>query len=358
MKVGILTFHSAMNFGAVLQCHGLYKTIKQLGHDVSVIDYRPPYLYVPRPEVGKKEMLIHPIRSYKKYKRTTFWRERYDKFFKFQKKEWKTTSVITDTNNLKKITNTFDVIVVGSDQIWNESLNGNDQPWYGFTDSKAKWITYAASAGDANLSDKSKKLLQNTLINFSSISVRETRLADIISCISTENQIPVVLDPTLLADHKCWKKWTQPIIEEDYIVVYQARPNDNTFRIAGAIGEQINVKKIVVLDVHKNVKRLGYDTYNASPQDFVSLIANCRCLVTTSFHGTAFSIICQVPFYTLRLNDGADERSTHLLTQLQLGTRIIDSDSNPKFSIPDYSSCNETLSRLRVEALDYLSHCI
>lgn len=354
MKVGILTFHSAMNFGAVLQCHGLYSTIKSLGHEVSVIDYRPSYLYTPRPEVGKREMIFHPIKTYKKHKRTTFWRERYDKFFHFQKTQWKRTSVITNTEKLKKITNTFDVIVVGSDQIWNEALNGNDQSWYGFADSKAKWITYAASAGDAKFSKDSQELLCIALANFSHISVRESKLADIITGIRPTTNAPVVLDPTLLVNPSCWERWTSPIIEKDYIAVYQARPNDKAFRIAEQIAAQHGIKKIVALDSHRNVKKLGYIPYNASPQEFIALIANSRCLVTTSFHGTAFAIITGTPFYTLRLYDGADERAENLLSQLELQDRMIDADCTPQFSKPDFTLCNERLSKLRGNALAFL----
>ena len=38
MKIGILTFHRAHNYGAVLQTYGLQEYIKQLGHDVYIID--------------------------------------------------------------------------------------------------------------------------------------------------------------------------------------------------------------------------------------------------------------------------------------------------------------------------------
>lgn len=44
MKLGILTFHSAHNYGAVLQAYGLQEYLKQHGHDVYVIDYRPDYI--------------------------------------------------------------------------------------------------------------------------------------------------------------------------------------------------------------------------------------------------------------------------------------------------------------------------
>ena len=41
MKIGILTFHWATNYGAVLQCYALQAYLEQLGHNVRVIDYKP-----------------------------------------------------------------------------------------------------------------------------------------------------------------------------------------------------------------------------------------------------------------------------------------------------------------------------
>ena len=44
MRIGILTFHRAHNYGAVLQCYALQETLKRMGHDVQVIDYRQPWI--------------------------------------------------------------------------------------------------------------------------------------------------------------------------------------------------------------------------------------------------------------------------------------------------------------------------
>ena len=44
MKIGILTFHRAHNYGAVLQCYALQEIMRRRGHDVRVIDYRQPWI--------------------------------------------------------------------------------------------------------------------------------------------------------------------------------------------------------------------------------------------------------------------------------------------------------------------------
>lgn len=40
MKVGVITFHRAINYGAALQTYALQKALTGLGFDSEVIDYR------------------------------------------------------------------------------------------------------------------------------------------------------------------------------------------------------------------------------------------------------------------------------------------------------------------------------
>lgn len=39
MKIGIITFHRAINYGAVLQAYALKRKIDELGGSASIIDY-------------------------------------------------------------------------------------------------------------------------------------------------------------------------------------------------------------------------------------------------------------------------------------------------------------------------------
>ena len=39
MKIGILTFHNGTNYGGFLQCFAMYRFLKDIGHNVSVIDF-------------------------------------------------------------------------------------------------------------------------------------------------------------------------------------------------------------------------------------------------------------------------------------------------------------------------------
>lgn len=361
MKIGILTFHSAFNFGAILQCHGLYKTLEEMGHDVEVIDYRPNYLFFPRPTLGISSFINrHPLRTYKALPFVFSYRKFYDKFDSFINENWKLSNIATTNVGLTAYLNKYDIIVVGSDQIWNKIHNGDDPIWYGVIpgEHNAKWITYAASAGDALFDSQEKTRFINCIQNFKHISVREEKLNIFLSTLNKDKNIKTVLDPTLLANPNIWKKWYNPILKEKYIVVYQARANDNVFRIASDIAKQKGIDKILVLDNHANVKKNGHKQFIASPSEFISIIRNAECLITTSYHGTAFAIITEIPFYTLYLNDGADERSKNLLSQLNLSNRLIAASHTPKFSSIDYSSIRSKLTELRFSSMEYLYNAL
>lgn len=358
MKVGILTFSAAHNFGAVLQCFGLFKTIQQLGFDVKVIDYRPDYLATYKPVFGWRQFLNrHLVSLPSRYTNFRYWRRIYDGYMDFKSDNLKMTHAIYNETDLKEISSKFDFIIIGSDQIWNSSFNGGDQFWYGSPSGKTKWITYAASAGNlAKWLDTDN--LKVKLENFSSISARETELARAIDQVLGKSETPTVLDPSLLAFPRIWDNWKKPVVKEDYILVYQARESDDVFRIAEELKLQLNCQRIIPIDFYGNVNQLGYTTFTATPEEFISLIANARCMVTTSFHGTAFSIILKTPFYTVRLNDGADGRSEDLLNNLGLRDRMIDKNITPIFELPDFTRPLIRLEELRNSSLEYLKNAL
>ena len=360
MKIGILTFSSAYNFGAVLQCYALEYCIRQLGFDVEVIEYVPEYLATKRPSIGIRTFINrYPWKSFSTVKKIQSIQERFDLYKDFEIKYSKRSKTISTCAELKKIVNKYDYVVVGSDQIWNKRYNGNDEAWYGggMANMNPKWITYAASAGDPDFTQEELLILKNKLETFSAVSVREKSLESIIEPL-LRNGIPhaTVLDPTLLVTEDAWEKWFEPILSEPYIITYQAREDDNVFRIAKDIAIQTSIKKIIPLDFYKNTQEYGMKTFNYSPTDFVSLIKNATCVITTSFHGTAFSIICKTPFYSLRLNDGADERINNLLSQVNLKQRFIDINDTPVYSSIDFSDSTKRLSELRFDSLQFLKN--
>ena len=348
MKVGILTFHAAHNFGAMLQAYALQEQIRINGHEPWIINYVPEYIASKRPTL-QKWMFTHgralqTIKYYFKIMRKA--KKSYDKYKYFAHEYMKLTNICNTREDLSSICKYFDCIILGSDQIWNIKFKG-------------KLILYAASAGDKVLDKEIKNILQKKIYDFSAISVRESHLAQQISNIETKLKISVVLDPSLMVDPKIWHKWQIPIRTDKYIVTYQAREDENVFRIATEISNQIGHEcKILNVDFWNSSFRKGVEKAIVSPSEFISLIHNSQCVITTSFHGTAFSIINEVPFYTLYLNDGADGRSKELLNKLGLTERMVDKTASPQFTSINYNLVNKKLNILRSASQDFLKASI
>ena len=354
MKVGILTFSAAFNFGAVLQCYGLYYTLKELGYNVKVIDYRPAYLATYKPAWGLHDILhSHIFSLVSRWTAYRYWRHIYDLYDQFERQNMLLTRSCSNASDVESIATQFDCIVVGSDQVWNPDFNNNDPIWYGSNRTpEVKWIGYAISAGGHIL--QYNNLFSDAIKQFSAIGVRELDLGYFLQQY-TDKPIEHVIDPSLLASFSAWAQWTSPIKRSKYILVYQARKTDDVFRIARLISQKFNNIEIVVIDFWDNVRINGFKTYVASPAQFISLVKNAQCVITTSFHGTAFSIILGTSFYTLRLNDGADGRVENLLTQLGLLDRFIDAKAELiNYESIDFSTVWLKLEKQRQASLNFL----
>ena len=354
MNIGIRTFHCAHNYGAVLQCYALQEVLKGMGHTVEVIDYRPSYLKVPYSIISLHRVLCtNPITLCKRLVSeclTLPWRiGRYQVFSKFIKKQF-------HLSNLWHSVRSYDAIVFGSDQIWNfEITRGLDEKYWGklpFPKGSKKYIVYAASMEISVVNEISKGIISNFLRNFDAISVRENKLENLLQPL-TEKKICTVLDPTLLAPLAIWKNFISlPPRESGYVLVYEVRPEKSILKIANYIAEQIKVP-VVGVAAFPTWRRYNGLHQKESPQDFINWIRNASCVVTTSFHGTAYSILFNRPFYSIRLGFG-DNRIISLLNILRLTERVIGKDEMPIYQDIDFEFANKKLDELRNESFSFL----
>lgn len=358
MKIGILTFHCAHNFGAVLQCYALQETLKDLGHDVAIINYRPEYLIRPyrkfklfdfggaKKPLSKAYIFMNEVIKYRLRSK------KYDKFEQFINKYLN----LTEEVKCDFTPNGYDAIIVGSDQIWN---NGNSHHFdsmyfcdFNYIKKNCKYISYAASAGMADFIKSEKQFLTKKLKNFDSISVRESTLQLVIEQLGFTCH--KVLDPTLLIPTVKWEQISAHIrlTKRPYILTYEVQTDKNVQRIAKDLAMKLNANIITL----KSVFYSPIDKYQAtSPDEFITLIKNASWVITTSFHGTVFSIIMQRPFYYIRQGGNIDLRALSLLESLDLCNRIIDKNTTPIFSSIDYSKTNRLLNSLRQESLSFIT---
>ena len=354
MKIGILTFHCAHNYGAVLQCYATQEFLKNKGHDVEIIDYRPSFLLKPYKLIDKnrfvsKNLILFAKKAIMESLMLFYRIKRWYGFESFIKNKLNLSSIVYEKN----IPDDYDVYIIGSDQVWSPKITqGFDNVYFAdfsFVKGTRKYIAYAASMEVQSLNIEQKKFLSKALMPFDNISVREKNLCDLLQPL-TLKEIYQVLDPTLLIDSSIWNKIAiSPKIPQKYVLVYQVRVNERTVQIANNIAKQIGGIVIeTVAWLHRGCFKNKYQT--ASPETFLGLIKHATCIVTTSFHGTAFSVVFNKPFYTLLLNDGGDSRSLSLLESVGLSERAISLQENPVFTSIDYSEANIKLNLIRKES--------
>lgn len=324
MKIGILTFHRAHNYGAVLQCYALQEVLKGMGHEVEVVDYRQPWI--------EGFYSLFKFSTFNKQYPGLLDKLRYVKNLKWRKNIVDNKRLIFNdfinknlklSDKIKKLdVLNYDAIIIGSDQLWASSCLGNqfDEIYLGnfHHNQSSKVIGFSISSNCNSIYRLECEYNLNEIIkNFSSLSFRENEVANLVREI-TGLQIPVTIDPTLLTSSEQWNKlinkdWSK----KQYVVIYQIRTSDVST-------EYLYNNANNYIKLHPNCNIVDLSNFYYSVSDFVSIIKYAQFVFTTSFHATVFSIIFKVPFYAFKLNDGHDGRYVNLLQVLGLSLYIKD----------------------------------
>ncbi len=361
MRIGILTFHCAHNYGAVLQCYALQETLKGMGHDVDVIDYRPEYLLASYRKFSIDRFISkNPFTLIRKTTRELWVLDkRIKRYYAFN--DFISSNLhLSKRINGKFIPPDYDIYIIGSDQIWNPRITcGFDSVYFGgfqFAKGKRKYISYAASMGLQELGDSDKKFYASALQNLDSISVREFQTASLLQPL-TSKKVETVLDPTLLVDVRIWDAMAvAPRIGKKYVLVYQIGIDSDIIKMARKIAKETDA---VVVEIMAGIysRKSKYRIQCATPKEFLGWLKYANCVVTNSFHGTAFSVIFNRPFYNIAGNRN-DVRSLSFLESIGLENRVKAKKSFPAFSEIDYSDVDEIINGLRRNSKYFIKKAI
>lgn len=353
MRIGILTFHYAHNYGAVLQAYALQYRLESMGHEVYFIDYKNRQILN-----AYKVFNIHRCTSYNlieclrktidELKALPLRHKRHRAFIPFIRHKLHTvpTSEIT--------LNPFDCIIIGSDQVWNTRLTRGVDPYYWGEFKRPPHtllISYAASM-EEELAEKSPDITRLHLNKFDAISVREKTLEKSLTPLLPEKRITCVADPTMLVEKEVWEALAcPPHTDEPYLLLYQVRNSTRCEHIANEIAREKRLK-VVCLSASALMHN-SEECQSASPEEFLGWFKRASFIVCSSFHGTVFSLLFERPFYSIRLNDGKDDRVNNLLTELELTDRFI--DHRPAEDTPiDYDRLRDSIKRFIKESMEYL----
>lgn len=362
MKIGILTFHNAINYGAVLQCYSLQEVLRVRGHEVDVIDYRNSFVedyaklipFVPMLEekglFNKAKFLLKNIKLYRK---KCIIRKVFDSFVNNR------LNLSCRISSLSDLSDKYDCIVFGSDQIWNPKICGGfDIAYYGqFPKKNIKFIVYAASIGNiSDVNESEWKQIESYIGVYDQISVREIELKNAIES-RFHIQVSHCIDPTLLVDPVILSKIAKQPLEDNYIFMYNVLKDDNSEGFADYIATQLGCKVIIGQSKPK-IRSLRHNKNNIlveslSPEEFLGYVKKARVVIGNSFHTVAISIAFRKDFYSIESKKS--ERIKALLSQLDLLDRHYKStDRRIAMSKIDYLPVYRKLPVIKDLSFQYL----
>lgn len=354
MKIGILTFHRAHNYGAVLQAYALQEFLKSVGHKVEVIDYQPNYLLQPfrvfRPGLSFLEKVaqlpVAAVRSVRRFR-----------FNRFIEKKLAISNAVHEKNGIRQ---DYDAYVLGSDQIWNPEITKGDPVFFGGFDRPAhsRLISYAASTEATHEGAAVDFSAQHHhLRRFSSISVREDIVREQLQPF-VEGKVDTVLDPALLVDPSAFDGFSQGSASSGHVVVYQVHVYENVIPIAKAIQRQKGIERRVKLIPRVSRDELLNVHAACSPEEFVGLIKSADYVVTTSFHGAVFAIIFEKQFVCVMNPGKGNYRISSLLKSLGLEGRMIYSENDIPTDFINYREVSVRLNKLRAASSAFLLNAL
>lgn len=362
MKIGILTHPLQTNYGGILQAYALQVFLKNLDHEVTIIDRKPNRLtWVKKiKRLVHKNIFRHRYLSEHEYKILSLHTQKFiDKYI-----EPKTEVIDSNKGMLRLKVYGFDAIIVGSDQVWRTAyVAGRIKNYFldFLEDTQLLRLSYAASFGTDHWSSSKKvdtKVLASLLTKFNAVSVREDSGVDICNKVFNTHA-ECHIDPTMLLDAKDYCRLADTEEEQRTphdLFVYMLDRTEVNMRFVETISSGMGWMPYFLYSnpYETKVVRSSLPTVTSWIRGF----QDANMVITDSFHGAVFSILFNKPFWVLGNEKRGLARFRSLLTTFGLNDRLVLSvndleEKNLKAPIR-YDLVNLTLDEKRVEAHDYL----
>lgn len=312
MKIGILTFHWGTNYGGVLQAYALQWFLQRKGADVEIINYVPKtfrnslFLCL---KTRHLSLLKRNISEYVKEKKFSF----------FRKKVFSLSRRFCNPDSVNDFINNYDVIVVGSDQVWNPVImNAEGKPYWLPAKGRTRKIAYAVSLGCTHYSEEERQRIAPWVKDFCGIGLREnTGVAEISHVIEKSSiEVKLTLDPTLLAGCAPFEQFLKKNAIEKSVFVYVLQQKQK--KIENEIA-RLQEKGFCINKAHSGFSR------DLSVEEWLNGIYNSEFVVTNSYHGVAFSILFRKKFVVFPVEgrlSAMNDRIETLLSRVGLLNRV------------------------------------
>lgn len=312
MKASVITLHTVDNYGSVMQTYATQQILKKCGYDVEFVDYwrrdNLPQSRAERMLEGSTLQKLKPLWGINDFTRRatvsilkSVLEKQKSPMWKFLEERVNLTKVrYCSYDELKSDPPMADVYITGSDQVWNSIWNkGIDLAYYlDFAPTGKPRIAFSASIGreqlDAEEIPETKRLLQK----YSAISVREQSAVELLESMDIKSTL--VLDPTLMLEADEWRKLAaKQKKEKPYILIYQLNPNPQMDQYAERLAQKKNWE-VVRIGFGRSDRQKGVRcVMMPSVEEFLGLFCDAACVLTDSFHATAFSLNLGTDFISI-----------------------------------------------------------
>lgn len=367
-KIGIITFHNSYNCGSMLESYAMQTILEKRNMTAEIVNFSSD---------GQKELysvwfknntiknIIKNMMLTTVHKRLVRNNNKYEefknKYFKLSK-EYKTNDKIYEDD--------YNIVVAGSDQIWNITIKDSDDTYFLNWVEKARKVAYSPSFGAKNILTYSNnpQKYRDYLNDFDALSIREENgrkwLKELVN-----KDVDVLLDPTMLLDASDYDKIMATDVNVDYKYIFFYSPSFNTeiCKYVKKIADKYGLKVITWSTKSyctKLIKKFGFilPKYE-NPSMYLYLIKNAELVMTTSYHGTIFSTVYRKKFITIKNGEmyGDDDRVITLLNQMDMMNRLIPYKFDPNYDYlqdVDYSNYEKKVGQLREKSMNYIKQNI
>ena len=360
MKAGLLTFYHLHHYGAILQAAATQRALETLGWECETIDYfvnQDTRIFRPAASPSLAASDAYNALHYPAVRR------RWQRFEDFSRSFLRLTDRRYESREeLRRAELPYDLLVSGSDQIWNPTIfpDRRFDPVFFGAFSPLRKIAYAPSFGVARLPEGMEEELKGYLEGFSHLSVREVSGREIVREASGR-EAAVVLDPTLLLTAAEWSALAaDPALrEKEYILCYGISRSGALEPYIRRLAEETELPVVQLCGTRRKLHPKARMISDAGPAEFLGLFQRAAYVCTNSFHGTVFSVLFQRPFFTAvapaELQEPERSRTFSLLSRLGLTERVVGKgDAAGLRDRPDWAAAEARLAAARAGAMAYL----
>lgn len=338
MKIGIITFHDADNFGAQLQSYGLQTALESLGAECCFLDFPGKKTTVDTPS----SPLMQRILQHQANRQKLFadFRDAYLKRVAFD----------------ENLVHGCDLFLAGSDQVWNPAITGGEGKYLLTFAPANKRCSYAASFGRNALPGNCQDSFSRELRQFRKISVREKSGVELVSCM-TGTKPRVDIDPSMLLHAAQWEKMLAPSkTEKSYLLLITVQNDMHLLRMATQMAKDRNLDlKVISASFFPPV---GFQSWSdVSVCDWLRLVHDADVVISSSFHGLVFSILFHREFYVNPLVSELADRNSRITELLEM-LDISDRSAGATAEALDWVKIDTRIAVLRAESIGYLKSLV